>query len=294
MLDQLCALLTNAIAAVVDVADADAAWATPAAHSLAGRELTAEEMRRPEPRTGSWPWLGAPLTARWALWAMIEEAKALPALLRSDVTSYAADVLCRAVLESASLAWWLLDPDIDAQRRGARWLVYRLHSAKETEKAVQALELGPGEDQSGYGESVADVQQEIEDLGWSEARGSVMFGGNKESWLGYTDRAAKLVGNIWPQGGLPYRELSAVAHAELLGLTRHLIAMQAGTPRPRPAPGPATALWLWRDSYLVLGAQVLTADRAAGFLGLDSQAATLHALIQYLNRALPALRPTGP
>lgn len=61
----------------------------------------------------------------------------------------------------------------------------------------------------------------------------------------------------------------------------------------RPAPGPVTALWLWQDSYLALGALVFSAGRAANFLGLDDQAATLHALIQHLNSALPALRPTG-
>lgn len=293
MLDQLCALLTNAIAVALDVADADAAWATPAAQSRAGRELTAEEMRQPKPQTGSYPWLGAPLTARWALWVMTEEAKALPGLLKADATSYAADVLCRAVLETASLAWWLLDPDIDAQRRGARWLVYRLHTAKETEKAVKALELSPGEDRSDYGESVADVQKEIYSLGWRATSESVAFGDNKESWLQYTDRAAKLIRNIWPQDGLPYRMLSAVAHAELLGLARNFTSPRPGTSVPRPAPGPATVLWLWQDAYLVLGSLVLTADRASSFLGLDDQAATLHAFIQYLDRTLPALRPTG-
>ena len=293
MLDQLCALLTNAVAAALDVADADAAWATPAARSPAGRELTAEEMRQPAPQAGSWPGLGAPLTARWALWMMIEEVKALPALLKLDFTSYAADVLCRAVLESASLAWWLLDPDIDAQRRCARSFVYRLHAAKETKKAVEALELGPGEDRSGYGESVADVQQEIRDVGWNDVNESVMFDGNKESWLGYMDRTTKLVGNIWPQREFPYRILSAVAHAELPGLTRNLTPGQPGKSVPRPTPGPATALWLWQDSYLVLGALVFTADRAASFLGLDNQTETLRALIQYLDHTLPGLRPTG-
>jgi hypothetical protein len=292
MLDQLCTLLANAIAAALDVADVEAAWTAPAAHSPAGKELAAEEMRRPDPQAGSWPWLGAPTTARWALWVMIEEAKALPALLKPDVTSYAADVLCRAVLESASLAWWLLDPDIDAQRRSARWLVYRLHTAKETEKAVDALELDQGEDRSGYGESVADVRTEISGLGWSEVNGSVMFGGDREPWLRYTDRAEKLIGNIWPQSGLPYRMLSAVAHAELPGLTRNLISMQPDTSVPRLTPGPATVLWLWQDAYLVLGALVLTADRAASFLGLDNQVAALSALIQHLNRTLPALRPS--
>ena len=200
-------------------------------------------------------------------------------------------MLCRGVLVAASLAWWLLDPDIDAQQRTARWLVYRLHSAKETAKTVNALELGPVEDASGYGESVADVRKEIGGLGWRESGQSVVFDGGKESWPGYTERAGKLVSAIWPQGDLPYRMLSAVAHAEVLGLARNLASQAPGVSAVRPVPGPAAEVWLWQDAYLVLGALVLSAGRAASFLGLDNQAATLNALTQHLNRTLSTLRP---
>lgn len=293
MLDRLRALLTCAVAAASDVAAADAAWEKPAAHSTARSELTAEEARRPEPFTGSWPWCGALLNARWAMGMMIEEAKSLSPLLAPDVTSYAADVLCRAVMESASVAWWLLDPDIDAQRRTARWLVHRLHAAREAAKLVDSLSLGTGEDRSGYGESVTEVHEAIKGLGWTcnDKEPSVTYGTDKEPWLRYTPRIETLACKIWPQAGLPYRILSAVAHAELPGLIRNLAPPQPGSTWPRPAPGPDAALWLWQDSYLVLGALVLTAGRAASFLGLDDQAVILDALTGYLNRALPALRP---
>ena len=56
--------------------------------------------------------------------------------------------MSRAVLESSSLAWWLLDPSIGAQARLARALAYRLHTASETKKAVGHLGLGPEEDPS--------------------------------------------------------------------------------------------------------------------------------------------------
>jgi len=189
--------------------------------------------------------------------------------------------------------WWLLDPDSDAQQRTARWLVYRLHTAKETAKAVNALELAPGEDRSGYGEAPADVRTEIADLGWSESGQAVVFAGGQESWPGYTERAGKLLSAIWPQGDLPYRMLSAVAHAEVLGLARNLAPPAPGASGVRPAPGPAAEVWLWQDAHLVLGALVLTAGRAASFLGLDDQSATLRALTEYLNRTLPTLRPTA-
>src|SRR5258708_18777858 len=100
--------------------------------------LAAEEAHRPEPETGSWPWLAAPMIARWALQVAAAEAKGLPAVLDRDATSYAADVLCRGVLETSSLLWWLFDPGIDAERRVARSLVYCLHSARQTGRAISA------------------------------------------------------------------------------------------------------------------------------------------------------------
>jgi hypothetical protein len=59
----------------------------------------------------------------------------------------------------------------------------------------------------------------------------------------------------------------------------------------RPAPTPGTALWLWQDAYLVAGALVFAAGRAADFLGLDEYAERLNALTTYLSHALAALRP---
>lgn len=297
MLDELRVLLNRAIAQASSVADSDTAWTTPWADSPAGKELAAEEARRPDPQTGSWPWLAAPMLGRWAIQVVIEEAGCLPVLLDHHATSYAADVLCRAVLETSSLAWWLLDPDIDAERRAARSLVYRLHTARQTARAVEALELDPDEDRSGYGESVADVQNEVDDLGWTSTCNrngtSVSFGDTTEPWPSYTERAAKLVERIWPQRKFPYTVLSAVAHAELLGLQRNLAPSPIGTPGLRPAPGPDTALWLWQDTYLVLGALVFSTDRAASFLGLHDQLTALRALTEHLDQRLPTLRPSA-
>jgi hypothetical protein len=296
MLDELRVLLARTITAASDVANADTAWTTPWADSPAGKELAAEEVRRPEPQTGSWPWLAAPMIARLALHVAVEEAKGFSALLDPSATSYGADVLCRGVLETASLVWWLLDPGIDAEKRLARSLVYRLHTADQTARVVKALELDPDDDPSEHGESVADVQREIRDLGWmcSKAGQRVSIGSHEastEPWLNYTERAAKLVERIWPQRKLPYAALSAVAHAEFLGLQRNLAPSPGGVQGLRSAAGPDTVLWLWQDTYLVLGALMFTADRAASFLGLHDQLAALHALTEHLDQRLPALRP---
>jgi hypothetical protein len=73
--------------------------------------------------------------------------------------------VCRAVLESSSLAWWLLDPGIGAQTRLARALACRLHTAHETRKAVGYLRLAPDEDPCEYGELPGAAEQELTGLG---------------------------------------------------------------------------------------------------------------------------------
>lgn len=307
--DRLRPLLTRTTALVLDVTDANTAWDTPWAHSPAGAELTAEEARRPGPQTGSWPWLIAPIAARLALRVAIEEAKGFSTTLASGTASYAADVLCRAVLESSSLAWWLLDPSIGAEARLARSLAYRLHTALETSKAIDHLGLGPDEDRSEYGELPEAVTQEIGCLGpnwswktWGRSGALVSWGEAEEeeqSWPSYTCRAEELVRDIWPQRKMPYAVLSAVAHAELLGLARNLATPDVAD-RPRPAGGTdlrpvgdPSGFWLWHDAYLVLGALVFTANRAAVFLGLKDQLTALRTWTGELNRTLPTLRPAA-
>jgi len=133
MLDELRLLFTTTITAAQLVTGAHGAWETLRAHSPAGEELAAEEARRPPPKAGSWPWRLALIIAGWALQVAVEEARGFLAALDRDATWYAADVLCRDVLETSSLAWWLLDPGIDAEtrcpiftpqgRRPAGWLI---------------------------------------------------------------------------------------------------------------------------------------------------------------------------
>ena len=297
MVAKLRSLLMKTIDLVLEVTDADTAWSTPRAHSQAGAELSAEESRRPKPQTGSWPWLGAPITARMALQVAVEEAKGFSVVLDPDATVYAADVLCRAVLESSSLAWWLLEPNISAERRLARSLVYRLHTARETKKAVDHLGRGPDEDRSEYGELPEDVEQEITRLGptwtWNDSATRVSWGEGKQAWPSYTDRVEELVCRIWPQSKMPYAVLSAVSHAEMLGLARSIVRLPGKVKTLRPASDP-TGFWLWHDAYLALGALAFTADRAASFLSLSDQLAALRAWTAELDRALSTLRPAPP
>src|SRR5215469_7450663 len=231
-LGELGSLLDATITRVQQVTGAQSSWDTPRADSPAGVELAAEEARRPAPKEGSWPWLLAPMIASWALQVAVEEAKGFSAVLAPETTSYAADVLCRGVLETTSLAWWLLDPEIDSETRLARSLVYRLNSADQTERAIKALELEPEENRAEYGELPEDVKEAIASVGliWErrtheEPRG--LFCG-EERLPTYTERAASLVAKIWPQRRLPYAVLSAVTHGELLGLQRNLVYSRSG------------------------------------------------------------------
>jgi hypothetical protein len=289
---QLRVLLARTIALVRTVTETDTAWNTPQRRSMAGEELAAEESRSDRP-TGSWPWLAGLLVARWALQVAIEHAVGLEKLMDAETPSYAADGVCRGVLESTSLAWWLLDLDITAEQRLARSLVYRLHTAHQTARAINALDLGNNENRADYGELPDSVGREVTSLGsgwgWDQSRRRVIHNGPHESWPSYTERVAALVGLIWPQHKLPYAILSAVAHTELLGIARNL-TRHDGDASLRPAPDP-TGLWHWQDAYLALGALVFTADRAAHFLGLSEQLDALRAWTAELDQVLPALRP---
>lgn len=276
--------------------DEDRAFETPLKDSQAGGELIAEESRQPAPQTGSWPWLMAPMVARWALWVAVEEAKAFRDVLDTETASYGADILCRSVLEASSLAWWLLDPAIDAEGRLARVLLYRYRTANQTQKAAQHLGLGPEEDRSEYGELPSGVEQEALDLGFKiDPKGLVC---RDQSWPNYTDRVMSIVQQIWPQPKLPYAMLSAVAHAELVGLTRNLGQPAAISARSQAATAitlrpvaDQAGLWFWHDTYLVAGALLFSGERAATFMGLEQHATALRAGMTNIHAALKAVRP---
>lgn len=163
---ELRAIVGEATSIAAGIADEDGPWNSPLLRSQAGSELAEqEEEQHPPPGTGSYPWRQASIIARAGLWAGIEEAKALQVALDVEKTSYGADVLCRAVLESLSLTWWLLDPEIDGAGRVARLFLFREHTAEETKRAVTSLGLGDDEDRSEYGELPSDVKKHAKQLG---------------------------------------------------------------------------------------------------------------------------------
>lgn len=295
MTAELRRLLASAIDEVMELVDWEQAWEAPLADSEAGSEMAAENASR---ETQCWPWLLAGMFSRSALQVAVEHAKGLRTVIAHDATSYPADVLCRGVLECCSLAWWLLEPQIGPERRLCRVLVYRLHTAWQTEQAVATLDIDAEEDRSEYGELPPAVEKEIADLGldFRPKRANVKggrprgpFSCGEEKWLSYASRTEALVGCFWREPRMPYAVLSAVAHGELLGLSRTM-TWRGGERQSRPAVGDAE-LWLWHDAYLTLGAVIFTACRAAGWLGLRERLAALDALTGTLDDRLPKLRP---
>ena len=242
VIGELHELLSRGISLAGDVRRTRS-WDAPAAGSPAATEIAAEESH-PDRPMGSWPWLSGPMVARWALHVATTEVEGFAAVL--DVgTPYAADVLCRAILESTSLVWWLLEPDIGAQRRLARALAYRLRSAIEAERAVEHLGLADDEDRSGYGERRAEVIGAIEELGleYRAVRGGRPITVGGETLPGYSARVSALVRAVWPQAGLPYALLSQVGHGELVGLALGVARDRHGRAGPGPlALGPVLDL----------------------------------------------------
>lgn len=292
---ELCRLLASATERVIELVDCEQVWDAPFADSEAGSEMAAENASRD---TECWPWLLAATFSRWALQVAVEQGRGLRAVIAQGASSYAAGLLCRGVLECCSLAWWLLEPQIGAERRLRRVLVYRLHTAWQTEHAVAALDRRE-EDRLEYGELPQAIEKEISDLGFDfspkrakandRRRPPGRFSCGEEVWPGSTQRVAALVKCFWPEPKLPYAVLSAVAHGELLGLSRSL-TWRDGESQPRPAAGDAD-LWLWHDAYLTIGAIIFAARRAAAWLGLHDRLAALDDLAGNLANRLTALRP---
>jgi hypothetical protein len=77
-------------------------------------------------------------------WAMVcyraalEQAKATAALMSGAYSAVPAAILARSVAETASQAWWLLEPGIGCRRRVCRLQALRYRSACEGERAAKA------------------------------------------------------------------------------------------------------------------------------------------------------------
>lgn len=92
------------------------------------------------------------------------------------------DTLTRVMLESASQAWWLADGRIGGRCRVARLAVVRRQTAVAYEKTIDRM---GGTATSGYGRTVAEIQDEYE-----TRLGLVADYGRRGGWKGYEGEPA--------------------------------------------------------------------------------------------------------
>jgi hypothetical protein len=97
--------------------------------------------------------------------AALEQGRAMVTLMHADSSSAApVMVQARSVVETASQAWWLLDPQIGFIDRVQRLQALRFRSAREGERAAAAD--GASQDHyASYTETLADVERDSQTLG---------------------------------------------------------------------------------------------------------------------------------
>ena len=155
--------------------------------------------------------------------------------LTQPVMTVAPWVLARAVLESASVAAWLLDPKIDASTRVSRSMSLRLkHLRDEVTYARSALARHPGADKD-FTKAIEEGNRRIDGLPSVAQKRSISPGHDKKGKLiGFPDAtpaSTDLADNLGE--GDTYRLLSALAHGRswaIMPLAARNAGVVAGVP----------------------------------------------------------------
>jgi hypothetical protein len=189
---------------------------SPGAEELQGAE------RQPRPAAGTWG--EEPVREAYALAILnyqvaLDHAAAIAVLTHSAVS---ASVLARALVEAASQAWWLLEPEIGHVKRVARSAALRYRSAAEGEKAAKADGV-PASEYPGYTETKEQVEQFAHDLGL----GALSIDRSKQ-WTVYVCGSERLptpskrVEMFFSGIDLPsvYPDFSGYSHSEVFALLR--------------------------------------------------------------------------
>lgn len=160
--------LTECAQLLSDVVDINAVLVDrrvlPAPGSPAALELAAA-CEQPA-QTGMWgeePVRRAYMVALANYHAALEHSQAVTALMCGSFTAVPASVLVRALVEVASQAWWLLEPDIGHVNRVRRLQALRYRGAVEAENAAKADGLSPDEYHL-YAETKLQVHKYSEEL----------------------------------------------------------------------------------------------------------------------------------
>jgi hypothetical protein len=207
--------LLEEAAAQVDTWIGDGLW------TFEPRSPAAIEVANTEVRTDGTPWGDRPVRSAYQLGQMaakftVEMAGCIATLVRAGRAAPGIEALTRTSLESASVVWWLFEPDINARQRVCRMQLLRRNSGKELEKATKAV---GGDLSINAHESIPAVEAYGKALGLQPfaKNGDELEG---ETRLGYTARVKSFIDEVGYQGA--YNIYSGVAHAELTGLWRLL------------------------------------------------------------------------
>ncbi|MCC6580384.1 MAG: hypothetical protein IT440_08065 [Phycisphaeraceae bacterium] len=160
-----------------------------------------------------------------------EHVTVLVRAMTEPITPFACLTCVRSMLESASIAAWLLDPMVDAQRRVGRTYAHRYEGLEEQVKFGRSAKVPP------------DKLKELEDLVDKLERDAVTLGftvirdrhgkriGLAERMPSATDIIKLVLDEEWG-----YRALSAVAHAHTWAMLRLGFTTAAEQP-PQPGDG---------------------------------------------------------
>ncbi len=292
MMEDLRMLAAETAQQLEAVQDHGKLWCAPPAGSEAATDLANRE-------TGpSGAWGEAPvrdvMDIVWmALGLADENVRAVGALLNQPQrTCYPFEVVSRAVMEAASLAFWLTESGVDVRARVARGIVYRMNGAVRMEEALDSMGgPRPGEQRRDYGELADDVKQAAADLGLTLTRSGRKWECEGKTYPGYLARASTLSASFSRTPDVPYQVYSGVAHAELWGLWRGCEQLPPnGHPHDRYQLI-FTPLAVHSTIQALVGAVTVAARCTATYLGAATVAAELAKWAGEAGQRLDVLRP---
>lgn len=148
--------------------------------------------------------------------AALEQARAMLPLMAGDFSAVPVVVLARSLLEAASQAWWLLEPEIGHRRRVKRLQALRFRSGVEGERAAEADGAAPDQYHR-YTETTDQVMRFSQALGLaipSQDRNVYVCGGER------LPTASRRVVMMFADVDVPslYHLYSGFPHGELFAL----------------------------------------------------------------------------
>lgn len=190
----------------------DAQWAkfdgSPSPGSPADVEIASESDFR-----SSWterPLYDANGVAAAILLSALDHVRALHRAFDVPPLAWASETLARACAEQSARAWWLLDPEIRARERVARYATEQLYSLREGQRAEHELQSGRDP-----GELVSEIKEWAEHhnlLVLSESGAPIAVG---ERRLSTTSLLERMLPGL---GAQLYRSTSPVAHGTVGGV----------------------------------------------------------------------------